>query len=57
MMFASIKKRNLPNKISGLNRAGQVLYVMYVHINLILCIQLVLLQEQEKNVQKAEFGR
>ncbi len=45
----------MPNKISGLNRAGQVLYAY--SYKLILCIQLVSLQELEKNVQKVGFGK
>ena len=34
MVFVNRRKGNLPNKISGLNRAGQVLYVYSYKINI-----------------------
>ena len=34
MVFVNRGKGNLPNKISGLNRAGQVLYVYSYKINI-----------------------
>ena len=34
MIFVDKRKGNLPNKISGLNRAGQVLYVYSYIINI-----------------------